>query len=92
MRSVNQQVAGERRNHARCVGAESPGVPACGGPRTMTFRPWLVGPWATMYSMPVSYTSMGSVLDHGAGDVEVLRAVYLEVAVEEEVAGFICKS
>ena len=27
--------------------------------RTMTFRPWLVGPCATMYSMPVSYTSMG---------------------------------
>lgn len=23
-------------------------------PRTMTFRPWLVGPCATMYSMPVS--------------------------------------
>lgn len=40
-------------------GGGGPGVPACGGPRTMTFRPWLVGPWATMYSMPVSYTSMG---------------------------------
>ena len=32
------------------------------------------------------------VLDHGSGDVEVLGAVHLEVAVEEEVAGFICKS
>lgn len=31
------------------------------------------------------------VLDHGARDVEVLGAVHLEVAVEEVVAGFICK-
>lgn len=26
---------------------------------TMMFRPRLVGPWATIYSIPVSYTSMG---------------------------------
>lgn len=31
------------------------------------------------------------VLDHGAGDVEVLGAVHLEVAIEEVGAGFVCK-
>lgn len=31
------------------------------------------------------------VLDHGAGDVEVLGAVHLEVAVEEVGAGFVCE-
>lgn len=52
----------------RCVEALARKPPACcrllgkprsRGPRTMTFRPWLVGPCATMYSIPVSYTSMG---------------------------------
>lgn len=32
------------------------------------------------------------VLDHGARDVEVLGAVHLEVAIEEVVTSFICKS
>lgn len=31
------------------------------------------------------------VLDHGAGDVEVLGAVHLEVAIEEVGAGLVCK-
>lgn len=70
-----------------------PAPPARARPTHHDVEPLVGGPLShDVLDARLEHVHGPPVLDHRAGDVEVLGTVHLEVAIEEEVARLVCKS